>query len=471
MIRGFALSPAALDDLARGGPVPGDPAAMERGKNILLLHAVVARSRALDHPGAPATADAYRLLARIQQAAPSAAAEALGYPLLGTWASTTVAALNRGEDATPQRLAALAATAALMAGIPGTASFTTSTEMAELPGLGRLLLPGVPANEPVTLLIPTPSPPRAAADSPASLTPHHQPAAAASGPADPTSRHQPSAIGGPVGPPSACLEVAGERFPLPHDLRVTVAVGGARWEGVRDVGFLLDDVDPWRFPGPIQPLGRLSDVEAEAWGAVLDQARGVLKARHPGVARALEGITKVVVPIAPPEAGTRSATARTAYGSVAMSWPHDPRSAALTLAHEVQHAKLTMLMDLFDLVRPGARGHYYAPWRDDPRPAAALLQGAYAHMGVAGFWRAERHVAADPEVAHSEFARWRDAAHEACLTLLTSGTVTALGRRFVEGMLETLAAWRAERVPAEASALAHRAATRHRLQWAARHDT
>ncbi|MET8869380.1 HEXXH motif-containing putative peptide modification protein [Nonomuraea sp. NPDC004580] len=483
MIRGFALSPAALDDLARGGPVPGDPAAMERGKNILLLHTVVARSRALDHPGAPATADAYRLLARIQQAAPSAAAEALGYPLLGTWASATVAALNRGEDATPQRLAALAATAALMAGVPVTAPFTTSTEMAELPGLGRLLLPGVPADEPVTLIIPAPGRPRATTGSP---TPHHQPGVAAGGPArsapahqpstlgqpvDPTSAHQPSAIGEPVGPASACLEVAGERFPLPHDLRATVAVGGARWEGVRDVGFLLDDVDPWRFPGPIPPLGRLADVEAEAWGAVLDQAREVLKARHPGVARALEGITKVVVPIAPPEAGTRSATARTAYGSVAMSWPHDARSAALTLTHEVQHAKLTMLMDLFDLVRPGARGHYYAPWRDDPRPAAALLQGAYAHMGVAGFWRAERHVTADSEVAHSEFARWRDAAHEACLTLLTSGTVTALGRRFVEGMLETLAAWRAERVPAEASALARRAATRHRLQWAARHGT
>ncbi|MEV4806970.1 HEXXH motif-containing putative peptide modification protein [Nonomuraea sp. NPDC049421] len=471
MIRGFALSPAALDDLARGGPVPGDPAAMERGKNILLLHAVVDRARALDHPGAPAAANAYRLLARIQQAAPSAAAEALGYPLLGTWASTTVAALNRGEEATPQRLAALAATAVVMAGIPVTAPFTTSTGMAELPGLGRLVLPGLAAGEPVTLIIPTPDRPRAAAGPPTSPTPRYRPAVAASGPSGSAPAHQPSAIGEPVGPASAYLEVAGERFPLPHDLRTTVAVGGARWEGVRDVRFLLDDVDPWRFPGPIRPLGRLADVEAEAWGAVLDQARGVLKGRHPGVARALEGITKVVVPIAPPEAGTRSATARTAYGSVAMSWPHDARSAALTLAHEVQHAKLTMLMDLFDLVRPGARGHYYAPWRDDPRPAAALLQGAYAHMGVAGFWRAERHVAADPEVAHSEFVRWRDAAHEACLTLLTSGTVTALGRRFVEGMLETLAAWRAERVPAEASALARRAATRHRLQWSARHDT
>ncbi|WP_345385309.1 aKG-HExxH-type peptide beta-hydroxylase [Nonomuraea salmonea] len=153
-------------------------------------------------------------------------------------------------------------------------------------------------------------------------------------------------------------------------------------------------------------MGRLSDVEAEAWGAVLDQARGVLKARHPGVARALEGITKVVVPIAPPEAGTRSATARTAYGSVAMSWPHDARSAALTLAHEVQHAKLTMLMDLFDLVRPGARGHYYAPWRDDPRPAAALLQGAYAHMGG---WPGS----GGPSATWQPIPRWRTASSPA----------------------------------------------------------
>lgn len=233
---------------------------------------------------------------------------------------------------------------------------------------------------------------------------------------------------------------------------------------------LLDDVDPWRFPGPIPPLGRLTGTEAAAWELLIGQARDILAADHPAVARTLDTITKVLVPISPPQAGTRSATARTAYGSVAMSWPHDARSAALALAHEVHHAKLAMLMDLFDLVRPGARGRFYAPWRDDPRPAAALLQGAYAHMGVAGFWRAERHLAPDPEMAHSEFVRWRDAAHEACLTLLKSGTVTGLGRRFVEGMLETLAAWRADRVPAEASATARRAATRHRLQWSLRHE-
>ncbi|WP_406674740.1 HEXXH motif-containing putative peptide modification protein [Nonomuraea sp. N2-4H] len=431
MIREFVLPPAALDELAHGGAWPGAPAAMERGKNTLLLHAVATRSRELGHPGAQAAADGYRLLTHVHRAAPAAAAQTLGYPLLGTWASATVAALERGaDDAAPHRLAAVAAAAVLLARLPLTVRFHTDAGAAELPGLGRLVLPGIAAGEPVALV------------------------------AD--------------GSGAARLDVAGERFPLPRVLRADAEAGGAhgeraRWEGVRDAGFLLDDVDPWRFPGPIPPLERLAGPEAAAWGTRLRRAMRLLNARHPGVARALREVTKVVVPISPPEAGTRSATARTAYGSVAMSRPHDTRSAALTLAHEVQHAKLTMLMDLFDLVRPGVRDHYYAPWRDDPRPAAALLQGAYAHMGVAGFWRVERHVAADPEVAHSEFARWRDAAYEVCLTLLAGGALTPLGRRFVRGMLETLAAWRAERVPAEASARARRAAARHRLQWVARH--
>ncbi|TMR93140.1 aKG-HExxH-type peptide beta-hydroxylase [Nonomuraea basaltis] len=416
MISGFGVSPAALDDLARGGAAPASLADVERSKNVLLLRAVVARSRALGHPGARAAADGYRLLSRVQRASPAAAAEVLGYPLLGTWASATLAALGRREDAAPQRLAAVAGSVVLLARLPITARFPAEAGAVALPGVGRLVLPGVAEGQPVT------------------LTPPY-------------------------------LDVGGERVRLPAELRSD----DGRWEGVRDIGLLLDDVDPWRFPGPIPPLGRLTGTEATAWERLVGQARGILEANHPAVARALDAITKVLVPISPPQAGTRSATARTAYGSVAMSWPHDARSAALALAHEVHHAKLAMLMDLFDLVRPGARGRFYAPWRDDPRPAAALLQGAYAHMGVAGFWRAERHLAPDPEVAHSEFARWRDAAHEACLTLLKSGTVTGLGRRFVEGMLETLAAWRTDRVPAEASAMARRAATRHRLQWSLRY--
>jgi hypothetical protein len=42
-------------------------------------------------------------------------------------------------------------------------------------------------------------------------------------------------------------------------------------------------------------------------------------------------------------------------------------------------------------------GHrYYVPWRDDPRPISGLLQGAYAYLGVTGFWRTRRQPDGDP---------------------------------------------------------------------------
>ena len=54
----------------------------------------------------------------------------------------------------------------------------------------------------------------------------------------------------------------------------------------------------------------------------------------------------------------------------------DAPALAAALVHEVQHSKLNAVIDIVPLVRPGV-GHrrYYAPWRDDPRPPAGLLQG------------------------------------------------------------------------------------------------
>ena len=34
----------------------------------------------------------------------------------------------------------------------------------------------------------------------------------------------------------------------------------------------------------------------------------------------------------------------------------------------------------------------YAPWRPEPRPVVGLLQGVYAHLGIARFWGAQWHV-------------------------------------------------------------------------------
>lgn len=51
------------------------------------------------------------------------------------------------------------------------------------------------------------------------------------------------------------------------------------------------------------------------------------------------------------------------------------------------------------------RRRYYAPWRDHPRPAVGLLQGAYAHVGVTEFWWRRRKSALS--AARSHLAHWK----------------------------------------------------------------
>jgi hypothetical protein len=83
----------------------------------------------------------------------------------------------------------------------------------------------------------------------------------------------------------------------------------------------------------------------------------------------------------------------------------------------------------------------------DPRPARALLQGAYAHLGVTDFWRVHRRRAeADAAKAEFEFAYWRELTARAIATLSRSGELTLVGARFVDGMAATLDQWRTEPV-------------------------
>jgi HEXXH motif-containing protein len=176
---------------------------------------------------------------------------------------------------------------------------------------------------------------------------------------------------------------------------------------------------------------------------------------------------RVLTPLSPPGHGQVSATAPDAIGCAAMSTPPSARSLAVTLAHEIQHGKLAVLLDLVDLALPDDGGRYYAPWRDDPRPVSGLLQGAYAYLGVTGFWRRQRahetgEAAAD---AHAEFARWRTAVRLVVRTLLTCDRLTPEGTTFVSGMYRTLQSWEDEPVPATAAAQARRDEERHRAHW------
>jgi uncharacterized protein len=136
----------------------------------------------------------------------------------------------------------------------------------------------------------------------------------------------------------------------------------------------------------------------------------------------------------------------------------------------VQHLKMSALLDVVDLIRPGDGGAYYAPWRDDPRPIEGLLQGAYAFLGVTVFWHRQRQLM-NGEVglkAHTEFARWRTATARAIKTLLASGRLTAVGEDFTQGMAHAVHALQAEPIPAEAEAEARYEAAKHLARWEAK---
>ncbi|MFC7484659.1 HEXXH motif-containing putative peptide modification protein [Luedemannella flava] len=60
---------------------------------------------------------------------------------------------------------------------------------------------------------------------------------------------------------------------------------------------------------------------------------------------------------------------------------------ALLLIHEQQHMTLGAVYDLVPLCVTNGEARHDAPWRLDPRPVPALLQGTFAHLGVTDFWR------------------------------------------------------------------------------------
>jgi uncharacterized protein len=110
------------------------------------------------------------------------------------------------------------------------------------------------------------------------------------------------------------------------------------------------------------------------------------------------------------------------------------------------HMKLGALLDLVDLYHHDPKGRYHAPWRLDPRPVGALLQGVYAHAGVTDYWRVRRRASGTTRLADVEFAYWREQNRVAVRTLAESGELTPLGDRFVAGLRATLGRWQREAV-------------------------
>lgn len=139
-----------------------------------------------------------------------------------------------------------------------------------------------------------------------------------------------------------------------------------------------------------------------------------------------------------------SSAARDAFGPVGIALPDRADTLCLLLLHEFQHVKLGAILDFVDLYDPADDRKYHAPWRTDPWPLEGLLQGTYAHIAVADFWRRRARLP-EPDIA-AEAARhyddWYPKTVTAADTLLESGSLTGIGQQFVTEMRVTLESWR-----------------------------
>ena len=411
------LTPGQFAALARGeGGVDAIAAlvAAQTSKHMILLAEVVTRARRRGQPEDRVALAGSELLALVQREDPAVAREVMSYPSVGTWALETLGGNQSAPDARPSGLAAVAAAAAIRAGVDAEIEVPVMDGSVMLPSLGAA---------------------RAEGDT----------AIVRTGTAEIRS--------------GALLVEARQGRPGWRELR-EAEVGGHR--------ILIDDLDPFRLRAPeCEQAGRLESAEVADLTAML---RAGWKVLSPASAAEVAGVVRVIVPFRIPDPGHVSTTSSLAFGTIGTSRPPDKYTCAETLAHETQHLKLAALLDLVTLTKPDDGPRYYAPWRKDPRPVSALLQGAYAFLGVSRFWREQRTVAPEPEArrrAETEFARWRDGAARVAETLLSSGQLTQDGVAFVGEMARILGAWQREPVPSEAVVLARQTADRHLAQWQA----
>ena len=216
----------------------------------------------------------------------------------------------------------------------------------------------------------------------------------------------------------------------------------ADWQPVRMLradgwSVSLDDIDPYRDCYPWSAAPRLTAAEFARWQAGFQRAWQEVRRGHPGfapgLAAGLSTLTPLLAPTGHPEV---SAAARQAPGAVAVSLPADPVTLAELLIRENQRDKLGAILDLLDLYDRTDDRFFAAPWGEEKLQIDGLLQGAYTHLAITGFWHArqQRAEGAAAELAGRRFAECQAHTSEAIDTLLGSGALTPLGTRFVELM-------------------------------------
>lgn len=420
----------------------GDPDAVrylldaQHSKHLMLLHFIAAKAGNGD-PAAPETAafqNALTVLRTVQKAAPATFDWVTGLPHIGAWSHACLELTIRGSRPEFGYLAAVAAAAAVRGGVPFELDVPVNDGKAALPGLGhfedvsqrpwvRLHSDGGQLSVGAFGTVPCSA---IAAD-------------------DGTAQGVPRWRGSPL----LRLVARGQQWPV-----------------------LLETGDPHLdcFDRPMSTA--MTTTSLESWRSRLQSAWEVLVRHHNRAAQAIAAGVSVIVPLTVPRStDLDSATSPAAFGAIATSLPPDPVILAETLVHEFQHLKLCGLMDMVALTQP-SDDRVYAPWRQDPRPADALLQGVYAHLGIARFWAVQRHAEQETDKifrAEVLLDRWRRTIEPSIAAMLRADCLTPEGMRFADLLRQEALRLGEEPVPPEATAVADDIALDHWLAWQLRH--
>jgi uncharacterized protein len=427
-----ALPQAHFDALAAGF---GDAesisylsAAQRRVRRALLrmVHKRVSQSCDLAAAG-------WDLLGRLDRVAPAAVDDVLAHPYVRAWAERCLrpaeaVKASSAPSADGGHLASIAATAAIRSGVPAELDVPVTGGYVNLPTIGRLRVGDIAV---ATLAV--------------------------------------------MGAGAFAVRAASGKW----NVEPGASEQDPGWEPVRelragDFAVRLEDTDPYRdcHQWPVSP--RLTAAEAAVWQAQFEEAWRLIEDSYPQYAPGISAGLSTLLPLANDVPGREiSAAAREAFGAIAAALPVSGADLALLIIHEFQHVKLGALYDLSDLCHRTDQRVFYAPWREDPRPLGALLQGTYAHLGVTDYWRLRRHAVtgSDALTADEQFARWRMMTAEAIETLAGSGGLTSLGTRFVAGMRATVQPWLAEPVGEAAESAARDWAAARLASWRQRQET
>ncbi|WP_424211815.1 aKG-HExxH-type peptide beta-hydroxylase [Streptomyces sp. BI20] len=313
---------AALRALARTDPDPALThllAALHHARTARLLHAL---RRAL--PEGPARTP-WRILDAAHARAPRATGDVLHYPATTRWAEETLRRLDTGTTPAPDlgRLGALAAAAALRAGIPFT--------LAVRPDAGRLHLPTLGVLHPDTA-------------GPLTLTP------------DTWTRRPDTA---------RALHTLPDRHTTLDD---------------------LDPYRGPAHPAPAAtPARRLTPPGHHRWDVRFAAARTLLDRCDPDRAPELTALLRAVVPLA--GAARTHPGPTPAHPGAALLRAQAPPALAAALIRELHHAKLAILGAAVPLHTADPEPRHPTPWHPAPRCLDGLLHDAYGRLALAAHWQ------------------------------------------------------------------------------------